>query len=197
MTPNHHPGYADELREFHLAFSRGGAFTCIILVLLGSGLDFALYPHMQFKFASARMLVASLIFAVVLVLDTPWGRRHARWLTFLWLMLPQAMIAWMISVTEGGASIYYAGLNLAIFASGIALGFGIWQNIIFGALSYVLYVVACLAHPRGLAPQSVFAVNSLFLLFATAASAVYTLFNERARFMLFRLKSELADEVYV
>lgn len=194
MTRNYYPGYADELREFHLAFSRGGAITCIILVLLGSGLDFALYPHMQFKFAAARMLVASLIFAVVLVLNTPWGRQHARWLTFLWLMLPQAMIAWMISFTEGGASIYYAGLNLAIFASGIALGFGIWQNIIFGALSYVLYVVACLAHPRGLAPASVFAVNSLFLLFATAASAVYTLFNERARFMLFRLKSELAEK---
>jgi two-component system sensor histidine kinase PhcS len=192
MTHPSYPGYAEELREFHIAFSRGGAYTCIILVLLGAGLDFALYPHKQFSFAAARILVACLTYCVVLLLRMPWGQRHARWLTFLWLMLPQVMIAWMISVTEGAASIYYAGLNLAIFASGIALGFGIWQNIIFGALSYLLYVLACLTHPLGLEPQSVFAVNSLFLLFATAASAVYTLFNERARFMLFRLKSELA-----
>lgn len=194
MTPNYFPGYAEELREFHLAFSRGGACTCIALVLLGTGLDYALYPHMQAAFAGARLLVSGLILAVVIVLRTPWGRRRVRWLTFLWLLLPQMMIAWMIAVTEGVASIYYAGLNLAIFASGIALGFGLWQNLAFGALSYLLYVLACLAHARGLAPQSVFAVNSLFLLFATAASAVYTLFNERARFMLFRLKAELAEK---
>jgi two-component system sensor histidine kinase PhcS len=35
-------------------------------------------------------------------------------------------------------------------------------------------------------------VNSLFLIFSSSASAVYTLFNERARYMLYRLKSELA-----
>lgn len=191
MHPDY-PGYADELREFHIAFSRGGAYTCIILVLFGAGLDLALYPQMQMKFALARLLVSAMIFGVVLLLRKPWGQRLARSLTFLWLLLPQIMIAWMIYVTEGVGSIYYAGLNLAIFASGIALGFGLWQNLMFGALSYLLYVLACLAHPRGLEPESVFAVNSLFLLFATAASAVYTLFNERARFMLFRLKSELA-----
>ena len=194
MASRHHPGYQAELREFHLAFSIGGAYTCICLVLLGAGLDLALYPQMQGQFAMARVLAACLTLGIAISLRTSWGGMRVSWLTFAWLLLPQLMIAWMISVTEGVESIYYAGLNLAIFASGIALGFGVCQNIIFGALSYLLYLLACLAHPRGLEPYGVFAVNSLFLLFAGAASAVYTMFNERARFMLFRLKSELAQK---
>jgi two-component system sensor histidine kinase PhcS len=192
MATNYYPGYEAELRDFHLAFSLGGALTSITLVLLGVGLDFALYPILQFQFAFARLLVALLTLLVIFLLRTSWGHLRVSWLTFLWLLFPQFMIAWMISVTEGVDSIYYAGLNLAIFASGIALGFGVSQNILFGALSYLLYVLACLAHPRGMQPFQVFAVNSLFLIFSSSASAVYTLFNERARYMLYRLKSELA-----
>jgi two-component system sensor histidine kinase PhcS len=192
MATNYYPGYEAELRDFHLAFSLGGALTSITQVLLGVGLDFALYPILQFQFAFARLLVALLTLLVIFLLRTSWGHLRVSWLTFLWLLFPQFMIAWMISVTEGVDSIYYAGLNLAIFASGIALGFGVSQNILFGALSYLLYVLACLAHPRGMQPFQVFAVNSLFLIFSSSASAVYTLFNERARYMLYRLKSELA-----
>jgi len=194
MATNYYPGYQAELRDFHVSISSGGAVTCISLVLLGAGLDFALYPKFQAEFAFVRVGVALLLLMVVGLLRTPWGHRRVSWLTFLWLMLPQIMIVWMISVSEGVDSIYYAGLNLAIFASGIALGFGVSQNILFGAVSYLLYVLACVGHPRGIQPFQIFAVNSLFLLFSSAASAVYTLFNERARYMLYRLKSELAEK---
>ncbi|SOZ55704.1 SENSOR HISTIDINE KINASE, repressor of PhcA [Cupriavidus taiwanensis] len=187
-------GYQSELVDFRLAFSRGGAYTAIVLVLLGVGLDYGQYPQQQFPFAVARVLVSMLIAAVVVVLYSAAGRRFAPWLTLTWLLLPQIMIAWMISQTEGVHSPYYVGLNLAIFASGIALPFGLWQNLVFGVLSYLLYVLACLFHPGGIDPLGTFIVNSLFLLFAAAASAVYTYFNERARFMLFRLKAEVAEK---
>lgn len=187
-------GYQSELVDFRLAFSRGGAYTAIVLVLLGVGLDYGQYPQQQFAFAVARVVVSLLIAAVVMVLYSAAGRRLAPWLTLTWLLLPQIMIAWMISQTEGVNSPYYVGLNLAIFASGIALPFGLWQNLVFGVLSYLLYVLACLLHPGGVEPLGTFIVNSLFLLFAAAASAVYTYFNERARFMLFRLKAEVAEK---
>ena len=194
MASKHYSGYEAELRDFHLAFSRGGAYTCIVLVLFGAALDYAVYPDKQIEFALARLSVAGLVFVLLSLMKTPWGRVRAGWLTFFWLLAPQLMICWMISVSEGVNSIYYAGLNLAIFASGIALGFGLWQNLIFSGLTYLLYVLACLLHPAGLHPQSVFMVNSLYLLFAGAASAVYTMFNERARFNLFVLKAELAEK---
>ncbi|MGH8788934.1 MAG: sensor histidine kinase [Cupriavidus necator] len=187
-------GYQSELADFRLAFSRGGAYTAIALVLLGVGLDYGQYPQQQLAFGVARVLVSLLIAGVVVVLYSAAGRRFAPWLTLTWLLLPQIMIAWMIWQTEGAQSPYYVGLNLAIFASGIALPFGLWQNLVFGVLSYLLYVLACLFHPGGIEPVGTFIANSLFLLFAAAASGVYTFFNERARFMLFRLKDEVAEK---
>lgn len=187
-------GYQSELADFRLAFSRGGAYTAIALVLLGVGLDYGQYPQQQLAFGLARVVVSLLIAGVVVMLYSAAGRRFAPWLTLTWLLLPQIMIAWMISQTEGVESPYYVGLNLAIFASGIALPFGLWQNLVFGLLSYLLYAAACLLHHGGIEPVGTFIVNSLFLLFAAAASGVYTFFNERARFMLFRLKAEVAEK---
>jgi len=187
-------GYQAELADFRLAFSRGGAYTAIALVLLGVGLDYGQYPAQQVAFAVARVVVSLLIAVVVVALSSQVGRRYAPWLTLGWLTLPQIMIAWMISQTEGVASPYYVGLNLAIFASGIALPFGLWQNLVFGIISYLLYAAACFFHPGGIEPVGTFIANSLFLLFAATASAVYTFFNERARFMLFRLKAQVAEK---
>ncbi|ASW02473.1 sensor histidine kinase [Paraburkholderia aromaticivorans] len=189
-----HTGYQTELADFRVTFSRGGAYTAIVLVLLGVGLDHAQYPQLQTSFAAARLLVSLLIGGIVIMLSTPWGRRLSPWLTLSWLLLPQAMISWMIWQTDGVQSPYYMGLNLAIFASGIALPFGLWQNLVFGVLSCVLYLLACLLPPHGAVPVGTMTVNVLLLLFAAAASAVYTFFNERVRFMLFRLKTEVSEK---
>ncbi|CAN7338638.1 ATP-binding protein [Pseudoduganella sp. LjRoot289] len=180
------------LRAYRLRFSRGGALTAIILILLGIGLDFSLYPGQQMPFALARALCAAALYGVVLAMRTPWGEANVQSLTFGWLLAPQLMIAWMINQTEGANSIYYAGLNLAVFASGIALPFSLWQNLSLGGLTYLSYFMACLHHPNGVEWNGPFAVNSLFLVFTAIASAVCTFYNEQARFMLYRLKGELA-----
>ena len=189
-----HSGYQTELADFRVTFSRGGAYTAIVLVLLGVGLDYAQYPQLLMPFAAARLVVSLMIGGIVIMLGTPWGRRLSPWLTLSWLLLPQIMISWMIWQTDGVLSPYYMGLNLAIFASGIALPFGLWQNLVFGLLSCLLYLLACLLPPHGAVPTGTMTVNVLLLLFAAAASAVYTFFNERVRFMLFRLKTEVSEK---
>lgn len=187
-----HTGYQTELADFRITFSRGGAYTAIVLVLLGVGLDYAQYPQLLVPFAAARVVVSLLIGGIVMLLGSSAGRNLSPWLTLSWLLLPQIMISWMIWQTDGVLSPYYMGLNLAIFASGIALPFGLWQNLVFGVLSCVLYLLACLLHSQGDMVGGTLTVNVLLLLFAAAASAVYTFFNERVRFMLFRLKAEVS-----
>lgn len=184
--------YSAVLRAYRLRFSRGGALTAITLILLGTGLDYSLYPEHQLPFALARALCASTLYGVVLAMRTRWGEANVQSLTFCWLLAPQLMIAWMINQTEGANSIYYAGLNLAVFASGIALPFSLWQNLLLGGLTYLSYFMACLHHPNGVEWNGPFAVNSMFLIFTAIASAVCTFYNEQARFMLYRLKAELA-----
>lgn len=186
--------YEEVLRDYRLAFSRGGAYTAIFLLLSGIGLDYALYPNEQFRFAVARILFSVAIYLIVFCMKFPWGQRQIQALTFLWLLLPQVMIAWMISQTEGATSIYYAGLNLAVFASGIALPFSLAQNIGLGVLTYLFYILACSSHPETFHIRGPFVVNSLFLIFTAAASAVCTFYNEQARRMLFKLKAEVAQK---
>ena len=186
--------YDATLRQYRLAFSRGGAYTAIVLVLLGVALDYSLYPREQIRFAAVRLLFAGLIFGVVCVMGSEGGKRRVPALTLVWLMLPQVMIAWMIAVTEGAGSIYYAGLNLAVFASGVALPFSLWHNIGVGALTYLCYFLGCYLRPFSFEWHGAFAVNSLFLMFTAIASAVCAFYNEQARFMLFLLKAEVADK---
>ena len=141
-----HSAYESDLRAYRLRFSRGGAWTAIGLVLLGIGLDFSLYPDHLGAFALARVLVSLAILGIIGLMRAPWGARHVEAMSFTWLMLPQIMIAWMIAVTEGASSIYYAGLNLGVFASAIAFAFRMWQNLTLGLLTYLLYAAACWVH---------------------------------------------------
>jgi two-component system sensor histidine kinase PhcS len=187
-------GYEAALRDFRLEFSLGGALTAIALVLFGVGLDHALYPQHEIRFALVRLVVIALIFGVVLMIKTTWGRQRIQWLTCVWLLLPQVMIAWMIATTQGVHSMYYVGLSLAIYASGIVLAFGLWQNLVFGTISYLLYALGCMLHPDGIDSSSLFVVHSLFLMMSAAVSAVFTFFNERARLLLFQLKAEVAEK---
>ncbi|HEU4844283.1 MAG TPA: HAMP domain-containing sensor histidine kinase [Burkholderiaceae bacterium] len=186
--------YETALRHFRLEFSRAGVRTGIILVLLGVGLDHAMYPEWQATFAGWRLLASALMGAMLCLMGTAWGQRNIQWLTFGWLLLPQLMIAAMIAATEGAASIYYAGLTLAVYSSGIVLAFGLWQNIVFGGVSYLLYALACARHPVSFELHGPFVVNSMFLLMSATISAVFTVYNERARFLLFQLKAQVAQK---
>jgi len=193
VSPVLHSGYDAALRAYRLRFSLGGAWTAIVLVLLGVALDFSLYPAHQLEFALARLIAGAIILGIIWLMRREWGARRVQELTFAWLIVPQAMIAWMIQQTEGAHSIYYAGLNLAVFASGIALPFRLWLNLTLGVLTYLLYMLACALHVDGIT-NGQFAVNSLLLIFTAIASAVCTFYNEQARFMLFRLRAELAEK---
>jgi len=185
--------YKDALRDFRLEIVHGGAYVGIALILLGISLDYSLYPQKLTEFLVARLLCSGLILCGILLLKTPWGKENVNKISFFWLLLPQVMISWMIYVTDGAASLYFIGLNLAVYAS-IVMALGVWQNIFFGVVSYLLYAVACIYNSNEIDLKGLFLVNSLFLVMFTSISTVYTFYNERARFTLFRLKSEIAEK---
>lgn len=194
MPPDLSSEYTKEIREFRLDFSRAGAYTAIILIMLGVGLDYGLYPEKQYLFGSARVFISVLTYGIILLLGTKWGQERSEMLSFLWLLLPQIMITWMIADTEGATSMYCIGLFLAIFASSIALPFSFWHNLALSLITFILYIAACSIHPESFILHGAFVVNSLFLLFVIALSAVCAFYNERARLMLFRLKTEVAEK---
>ncbi|MBK8568558.1 MAG: two-component sensor histidine kinase [Nitrosomonadales bacterium] len=194
MSKEHYSGYEDEIREYRLSFNRAFAYTAIVLILLGMGLDYGLYPHLQYLFGAARIVVSLLIYCIIIILRTKWGQDRAEMLAFVWLLLPQIMITWMIAATEGATSMYSIGLYLAIFGASLGLPTTFRFNLVLGFVTFLLYLAACSIHPESFMLHGAFVVNSLILLFVIVISAVSCFFNERARFILFRLKTEVAEK---
>lgn len=194
MQPPALSPYHQELSEFRLTYSKAGVIVSIVLVLMGLGLDYTLYPESFSTLAPARFVVAALSLAILWVLHSSAGLRWVRPLTLLWLALPQVMIAWMIWVTDGVASIYFVGLHLALYATGIILPIAFLESLTFGLFTYALYALACYFHPESLQDFNRFAGVSLFILFSATISSFCTYFNERGRFNMFALQRQVAEK---
>ncbi|WP_373888297.1 sensor histidine kinase [Massilia sp. YMA4] len=190
--PPRRRSYAQDMRGHHLTSSRACAVTVAVLILAGAVLDYALYPQLMTTFAIARVLAAAGVLAGLALLYTRFGRRHVHVITFVWLTFPQLMIAWMIHVSQGEASLFYAGIILTIFAVGTLFPVGYLYTLAFGLLTLLLYWLACVTRPGGIAAPSQLLFHGTIVAFAVVGSTVYTYFNEQGRRLLFSLKDELA-----
>lgn len=187
--------YHQELNTFRLSYSRAGALVGAILILSGLGLDFTLYPENFEQLARVRVLATCVVLAVYILLRrTAFALRWTNPLTLLWLSVPQIMISWMIWATDGTSSIYFVGLFLALYATGILLPISFMENVAFGVFTYGLYFAACYLHPDGLGDIGRFAGYSIFLVFSAVLSAFCTYFNERGRANIFQLQRQVADK---
>ena len=189
LTPYH-----IELSQFRLNYSKAGSIVSAVLVLFGVGLDYSLYPEKFYLFAGVRILTAVLTLLIFGTLYTSFGLKWVRSLTLLWLALPQIMIAWMIWATNGVESIYFVGLHLAMYATGIILPIGFYEGVGFGLFTYVLYFLACYWNVGGLDDMGRFIGVSLFILFSATVSAFCTFFNERGRMNIFDLQLQVNEK---
>ncbi|MDB5930059.1 MAG: his Kinase domain protein [Polaromonas sp.] len=187
--------YHLEMSDFRLAYSRAGALVSVVLVMFGLGLDYSIHPAHFGEFAAARVLTSALTLAVLWLLRRSFlDHKYVPALTLLWLALPQIMISWMIWRSDGVESIYFVGLHLALYATGIILPIGLLDGVGFGLFTYLAYFIACYFHPQGLENINRFTGVSLFILFSVSISVFCTYFNERGRLNVFRLKHEVAEK---
>ena len=186
--------YNQALHDLRVAHSKTGCLFSIALVLLGVGLDYAMYPGQLLEFLAARVLVAALTTLILLVILSPRGQPRVRSLTFLWLALPQIMIAWMIGVTDGAASIYFVGLQLAFFGGSMIVPVNHLENLAYSFFTCVIYTLACLWHPGGIADMGQFMTNLLFLSFAGIIAAGAAYFTELGRMRMFSLQEQVATQ---
>jgi two-component system sensor histidine kinase PhcS len=182
-----------ELEGFRLEFSRLCLLVGVVLVMAGVGLDFNTYPERMQQFAGARLMTVGCMLLVYVLLYTDWGKKQVRNLTWLWLFIPQVMICGMVAVTEGGRSVYAMGLHLAVFAAGSLIPFGLLQSSIFSVATLASYTLACWLKVDDFGVRD-FLVNAQFLLFTAIISIFCTYFNQKERFSLFCLKTELAEK---
>ena len=96
-------------------------------------LDRFVYPEQAVYFLELRLLCSALIAIFLATLLTQFGRQHYRFFGIILFMLPAFFISWMIYITDGARSPYYAGLNLVLLVMGFVLHWTFWESFIASA----------------------------------------------------------------
>ena len=184
----------DHLKEFRLTDFKAAAIFAVFLILIGSGLDYFLYPEYFAVFTTARAINCIFILIVYGSLKIRSFIKKIKILTLIWLASIQLMIGWMIWKTAGPSSIYFAGLNLALYGVGVILPFTLFQTAGFGLFTYFVYFSACYLSSNFLVNIDQFLGHSIFLILSILLSTFCVYFNERERKQIFLLQHELSQK---
>jgi signal transduction histidine kinase len=162
-----------------------------LLMPLGWLMDRFVYPIWSDYFLILR-LMSSMMAALVYVLlrQSGWTKVQYRVLSAGWWLVPSFFICWMIYVTEGLASSYYAGLNLVILAVSSVIQATLLESLAAVSVILLMYLAVCL--PYAAAAEWRFVANNSFFIFCTSAIVVTgNYFFNRLRFREFALRFEL------
>ncbi|HSE84916.1 MAG TPA: ATP-binding protein [Candidatus Binatia bacterium] len=150
-----------------------GKLACALVVVLmpfGVLLDYAVYPDKAGYFFILRLLCSALVGVIWLLHGTAWGRNHYEAMGLPIVMLPAFFIAFMIFVTDGTSSPYYAGLNLILLAVS-AVGHWSFRDTMISVSSVILmYFGASYANATSFDFRNFF--NNLYFLALTGIIVV-------------------------
>ncbi len=170
LPPDFGQAYAANVEAQWVHHSKISAGVSIVLVPVFALLDWLVYPDWFLPFLYIRIICAASIPVMVLV-ALRWARGLLPLASLGCLILIQVMIVWMIAVTDGEYSGYYAGLNLPIIGIGLFLPTVFLQTFLFCLLSLLLYTGACLYAGGG--ELGIPYVENIFFMVGTGLIAVY------------------------
>ena len=183
------PAYRDYIRDQWLRFSLVSTAIAASLVPVFSVLDYYAYPD-RFQLFFWLRLSCSVVIVFLSAAVVTRHRALAKPVTVGLFVLIQLMILFMVAVTEGALSTYYAGLNLTVIAIGLLLPTKVGETIAFCLFTIVGYVLACWYHGFGDTYVPLF--GNLFFLISTGVIASFSShFLGRRRLTEFRLSYEL------
>ncbi|HEX2230338.1 MAG TPA: response regulator, partial [Candidatus Binatia bacterium] len=172
---------------------RSGKVACALVVFLmpaGITLDLFVYPDQWFYFLQLRLLCSVLAGVLWFVYTRSFGERYYRFLGIPVAILPAFFIAWMIAVTEGPLSPYYAGLVLILLAVNAVLHWSALESFIAIAALLFLYLAACLPWNLDDAPR-IFFNNIYFLVLTSIIVMIGNHIYDQLHFREFALRFEL------
>ncbi|HTI97422.1 MAG TPA: ATP-binding protein [Dongiaceae bacterium] len=188
-TPEIRRAFAEYDRQSIINNVKVGCWIGMLLMPAGVVLDYFVYRSRVGHFFILRLACSALIAIFWAVVDSPAGRKHPRVLGVLLAMFPTSFISWMIFVTEGSVSPYYAGLNLVLLVIGFVLYWTLIESLIAVSLVVLMYVGACIAH--GHISQVAFANNLYFLALTGVIVVTGSYVHSHWRFREFALRFEL------
>jgi signal transduction histidine kinase len=193
LEPGFKEAFIADEREERIRSGKIGCALVICLMPVGVALDLFVYPEHWVYFLKLRLLCSILAGGLWFLHTTSWGLRYYRLLGVPIAILPAFFIAWMIAVTEGPYSPYYAGLILIILAVNAFAHWTTTESFFAMAVLFLLYLLACL--PWNISDTSGMFFNNVYFLLLTGIIVVTGnyLYNE-LHFREFVLRYELGQK---
>ena len=194
VKPRQDLDYLKDLHGYLIFNSRAACLMTIVLILAGLGLDNIFYPAHAREFLILRIGACACIGLILLSYRWQWGRENIKALTYFWICIPQAMVAWMIFRTDGELSIYFVGLTFVLSGMAFFLPISFFEAVFFGILTLLAYAAACILRADGVNDFHAFWGNALFMLFYALIGVALAVYNERWRWLSFQLKKEIQEK---
>jgi two-component system sensor histidine kinase PhcS len=177
-------------------------FFALTLVPACIGMDYFVYPDLLWALLRTRLLCDLAVLPFAVLLFTPFGVRHVKLLGNVPCAFPGIAICWMIYLSEGVFSPYYAGLNLVMVAVILLVPYTLAEGIRISAVLVGSYGIACLFHLHYPPVKGIHTVSSLssirtltnnlyFLIMTATMSLAACHYSARRRFTEFSLRYEL------
>lgn len=188
----------DELRRAFREYDRGvycgnarrTAFISAAFMLLGTALDWVVVPAQGLDFLIIRCICAALLGLVYWFMGKSRGAGYAVLVSHAIGLLPLVSICIMIAVTEGGNSVYYAGLNLILVGLSLLFRWSFWNMLGMVCLTFLLYTVSVVV--SAVTPDAKILFGNYFFLFVTSILVVAgSHYYEKLRFIEFCLRAEV------
>ncbi|MBE2286316.1 MAG: response regulator [Prosthecobacter sp.] len=145
--PNLDRLFVEHERPIHVRNYKVGSLLAVVFMPAGASLDYFVYKYdVMLQFLPLRLAGAVVDGLLLLWLHLAPGTRFYRAVGLGAMFVPVVCISWMIYLTEGAVSPYYAGLNLVMLASAIVMRWMFVDSIVFFVLTLVAYLTGCLLH---------------------------------------------------
>ncbi|MEM8875157.1 MAG: ATP-binding protein [Planctomycetota bacterium] len=189
--------FDEEQRNFAVRQARIGCWLVLLCMPLGLLLDYFVYPaELLHFFVIARLGCDVLVLPLFLLLRGDRATRHVGWIGLVWPLLPAVAITYMIAVTEGAGSPYYAGLILVIIVACVLMPYRWVEAFTVCAATLGIYLVGCLVHwltPMSTMPTFAQLFSNLYFLSVTSLICVVSAASHfRRRQTDHALRSEVA-----
>src|SRR5687768_5103238 len=174
---------------------RSGKVACALVMFLmpaGVILDLWVYPERVREFFQLRLICSVVAAGWWTLHQSSFGLRHYRLLGVPIAILPGFFICWMIFVTEGPLSPYYAGLILVLLAVTAIVHWSTAESLLALAVLYFLYFIACATWPIA-EQQGIFFNNVYFLVLTGIIVVIGNYLYNQLHFREFVLRFEVGQ----
>lgn len=170
--------------------ARRAAVFAAIFMLAGWSLDLVVFREKAVTFLLIRAICAVLLGGIFYYLGRSKHSKSSHTIAQGIALLPLISICGMIAVTDGGNSVYYAGLNLVLVGLSLLLRWSFWNSLAMIASCFVCYALSVWGSP--VAPDFRILFGNSYFLFVTSVFVLAgSYFYENLRFSEFRLRTEV------